>query len=119
MNTLIIILILLALVLFALEIFVFPGFGISGIGGIASLGSAIYLIYNEYGGNAALGTLVASGLVLALCIWWVMRSKAIERVSLKSTIDSTAATQAQLSVKVGDKGKALTRLALKIGRAHV
>lgn len=118
MNTLIIILILLALVLFALEIFVFPGFGISGIGGIASLGSAIYLIYNEYGGNAALGTLVASGLLLALCIWWVMRSKAIERVSLKSTIDSTAATQAQLSVKVGDKGKALTRLAL-IGNARI
>ena len=47
-----------------------------------------------------------------------MRSKAIERVSLKSTIDSTAATQAQLSVKVGDKGKALTRLAL-IGNARI
>lgn len=118
MNTLIIILILLALVLFALEIFVFPGFGISGIGGIACLGSAIYLIYNEYGGNAALGTLVVSGLVLALCIWWVMRSKAIDRVSLKSTIDSTNATEAQLSVRVGDKGKAITRLAL-IGNARI
>lgn len=118
MNTLIILLLVIAIVLFALEIFVIPGFGISGISGIASLGAAIVLIYNEYGGNAAFGTLVASGLLLALCIWWVMRSKAIDRVSLKSTIDSTNATEAQLSVKVGDKGKAITRLAL-IGNARI
>ena len=118
MNTLIILLLVIAIILFALEIFVIPGFGISGISGIVSLGAAIVLIYNEYGGNAAFSTLVVSGLMLALCIWWVMRSKAIDRISLKSTIDSTNATEAQLSVKVGDKGKAITRLAL-IGNARI
>jgi membrane-bound ClpP family serine protease len=42
----------------------------------------------------------------------------MDKVSLHTTIDSTSATTAQLSVKVGDKGKALTRLAL-IGNAEI
>ncbi len=39
-------------------------------------------------------------------------------MELKSTIDSTAATAAQLSVRPGDTGRALTRLAL-IGNAEI
>lgn len=39
-------------------------------------------------------------------------------MSLHARIDSTNATEAQLSVKVGDTGRALTRLAL-IGNAEI
>ena len=42
----------------------------------------------------------------------------MDKVSLHTSIDSTSATAEQLAVKVGDKGKALTRLAL-IGNAEI
>ena len=47
-----------------------------------------------------------------------MHSKRIKRLSLDATIDSSVATAEQAQVKVGDKGTALTRLAL-VGTARL
>ena len=62
------------------------------------------------------------GAALALCCcllgWWMLRSKTLEKYSLHKSIDSTAATPEQLSVKPGDEGVATTRLAL-IGNADI
>jgi len=49
---------------------------------------------------------------------WFMRSKSLERLALNKNIDSTVGTAARLEVKVGDTGKAITRLAL-IGNAEI
>ena len=57
-------------------------------------------------------------MVLGLMIWAVARSKTLDKIALHSTISSTNATSAQLEVKVGDKGVALTRLAL-VGNAEI
>lgn len=46
----------------------------------------------------------------------MLRSKTLDRISLKNTISSTSAPEEQLSVNIGDRGVALTRLAL-IGNA--
>lgn len=118
MLTLIIILAILALVLFALEIFVIPGFGVSGIAGLICLGVSAVLTYDAYGMTAAVLLLLATGLLIGLMIWWLAHSRTVDKYSLHSTIDSTAATTAQLSVKVGDRGVAVTRLAL-IGNARI
>ena len=48
----------------------------------------------------------------------MLRSKTLEKYSLHKSIDSTAATQDQLSVQPGDEGVAVTRLAL-IGNADI
>ena len=56
--------------------------------------------------------------VPGLMIWAVARSKTLDKIALHSTISSTNATSAQLEVKVGDKGVALTRLAL-VGNAEI
>ncbi len=115
-SLIIAILVIVALMLFALEVFVTPGIGVSGILGALCALAAIVLTYSEYGFVAAVGSLLGITVVVLLLLWWLSRSKSLESVSLTSTIDSTAATEAQLSVKVGDKGVALTRLAL-IGNA--
>ncbi len=62
--------------------------------------------------------LLVSTVVVLLFFWRLGKSKTLERISLHSTINSTAATEAQLSVKPGDEGRALTRLAL-IGNADI
>ncbi len=114
----IVILVAVALLLFAIEAFVTPGLGLSGIGATACVLVADVLVYTEYGTTAAIIALLVSTAAVLLFFWWFSRSKALERMSLKSTIDSTAATTAQLSVTPGDEGRALTRLAL-IGNAEI
>ena len=112
------ILLVVALILMAVEVFVVPGFGISGIVSAICAVVADFLIYEEYGGVAAFVALLIFILLTLLLVWWVGRSKMLEKVSLHSSIDSTNATKEQLSVKVGDEGVALTRLAL-IGNAEI
>ena len=116
--TLIIVLAVMALLLGFLEIFVIPGFGFAGIASIACAVTDAVLIYNGYGFWPALAAVAAALAVLALMLWWVAHSKTFDKMALKSTISSTAATGEQLSVKLGDEGTALTRLAL-VGNAEI
>ena len=114
----IILLVVLAFLLFFAEAFVLTGVGFAGILATICLVVADVLVYFDYGfWPAALSVLVSILLVLGF-FWWLGNSKTMDKVSLHTTIDSTSATTAQLSVKVGDKGKALTRLAL-IGNAEL
>lgn len=116
--TIIILLAALALVLGILEIFILPGFGIAGIGAVICALIDAVLIYQAYGfGIAAACTGVGVAVVLG-ALWWVARSRTFDRVALHSTISSTSATAAQLSVRVGDEGESLTRLAL-VGNARI
>lgn len=117
-GLLILILVLLALVLMAVEVLIVPGFGISGIAAIITALVAEVLIFEEYGMLAAALSLAGFALLTVVLLVWVARSKTIDKVSLHSSIDSTNATKDQLSVKVGDEGVALTRLAL-IGNAEI
>lgn len=116
--TVIIILAALALVLGILEIFVLPGFGIAGIASIVCALADAVLIYHDYGFTAALLATAAGVALLLLALWWMAHSRTIDRMSLHSTISSTNATREQLSVRVGDEGRALTRLAL-VGNAEI
>ena len=116
--TLILVLASLALVLALVEIFIVPGFGLAGIGAILCTVADIALGYAECGLGRPPAPPVAATAILGLALLWLARSKAVDKMALHSTIDSTNATAEQLSVKVGDEGKALTRLAL-VGNALI
>lgn len=116
--TLIIILAALSLVLGLLEIFILPGFGFAGIGSIVCTVVDAILIYNAYGFSWACIAVVVAILLLVLMLYIVANSRTFDRMSLKTSIDSTNATTEQLSVKVGNEGRAITRLAL-VGNAEI
>ena len=116
--TLIIILAALSLVLGLLEIFILPGFGFAGIGSIVCAVVDAILIYNAYGVAWACIAVVVAILLLVLMLYIVANSRTFDRMSLKTSIDSTNATTEQLSVKVGNEGRAITRLAL-VGNAEI
>lgn len=116
--TIIIILGILAFVLGLLEVYLLPGVGVAGIGAALCALADVVLIGSEYGTSAAVVALFAAIAVLMLMLRAVSRSRTLERLSLDSTIDSTAARAEQLSVKPGDEGRTLTRLAL-IGNAVI
>ncbi len=116
--TLIIILAALSLVLGLLEIFILPGFGFAGIGSIVCAVVDAILIYNAYGFSWACIAVVVAILLLVLMLYIVANSRTFDRMSLKTSIDITNATTEQLSVKVGNEGRAITRLAL-VGNAEI
>ena len=110
-------LIIAGFLLFIVEVFLIPGISIAGIL------SAGCLLYGNYYAFAVLGTvpglisLAISALgVIAITIWFI-RSKTVDKLSLKKSIDYRPDPLNGLDLKPGDEGIALTRLAL-IGNAE-
>ncbi len=74
--------------LFLLELFLLPGFGIAGIGGVAALIASVALAYIRIGHMAGTITLVAETVIALIAIIAFFRSKAINKMALDTTIDS-------------------------------
>jgi len=85
---LIILLGVFGIILLLLEMFLLPGFGIAGISGFACLISSVVVAYIKIGALAGHITLLAVVVLCALAIWGFLRSKALEKMSLDTTIDS-------------------------------
>ena len=114
----IIILFLFCTLLLAAELFILPGTGVAGIAAICCLVGANYFTFVWFGLTTGLWLSAASLVACILVGYWMLRSKTLEKYSLHKSIDSTAASQDQLSVQPGDEGVAVTRLAL-IGNADI
>ncbi|MDR0873560.1 MAG: NfeD family protein [Prevotellaceae bacterium] len=100
----------LGIVLLLAEIFLLPGITIAGVGGALALGGGVIYAFNIdtlYGLYAVLFSIIALG----LAVFYFMKSKTLEKVSLHSEIDSKVETFDAAKINVGDKGIAVSRLA--------
>jgi len=119
MDILIIIgLIAAGIILFLIEIFVIPGISIAGIGAFFCLIYANYFAFSNLGNTAGFITLAASAIACVGTLILFMKSKTLDKIALKKNITSTIDNEAELSVKKGDSGITVTRLAL-IGMADI
>ena len=110
-------LIIAGLILFIIEVFLLPGISIAGIISAVCLLYANYYAFDTMGTLPGCITLVISAIgVIAITIWF-MRSKTVDKLSLKKTIDYKPEPLKGLNLKAGVEGIALTRLAL-IGNAE-
>ncbi len=108
----------LCAVLLAVEIFIVPGISLAGIGAACSLVIANYMTFASFGTTAGLWVLTVSIILGILLGYWIIHTGLLDKYSLHKSIDSTAATEEQLSVHPGDEGVTLTRLAL-VGNADI
>ena len=119
MDILIICLLLLAtVVLLLIELFIVPGISIAGI---LAGGCAIFVNYYAFmylGIVAGIITLIITIIVCVGSIIFFMRSKTLDRISLKQNITSQIDRTAEMRIKIGDIGITTTRLAL-IGYARI
>lgn len=106
----ILMLILIGATLVLMEFLVFPGVNVAGILGFICIIAGVYFGYAFYGVPA--GHLVLLGTTLfGICItWYVLRSNTWKKLSLHTKLDSTV-EGVDSSVKEGDAGVALGRLA--------
>lgn len=116
----IILLVLAAVVLLLVELFVIPGISLAGLAAGGCLIYANYYAFVQLGTAGGWITLAVSALTCIGSLVAFMRSKTLDRVALKSEINSTirsAASEPARAVSVGDEGMTTTRLAL-IGYAE-
>lgn len=107
---LIITFIIIGLILLLTEILLIPGVGVAGVLGVLSMGASCYCAFTLMGNTA--GTIVLAvniGLLICLLIY-VLRAKTWKRLALDTNIDAKVAPS-EVAVKVGERGKAASRLA--------
>lgn len=85
---LVVLLVLAGVALLLMELFLLPGFGIAGVGGLGFLAGAVMYAYYFLGLVAGMITLGVCVLVSVLAIWGFMRSKALDKMALDTKIDS-------------------------------
>jgi membrane-bound ClpP family serine protease len=107
----------IAIILFLLEIFLFPGVTLAGIGGVLfAIGGIVYAYYalETTGGHITLGGSIA---VYGGFFYWILRSKSLRRIALNTNVDSKLASTRDMGFSPGDEGLTLSRLA-PIGKAR-
>ncbi len=114
----IVLLVVAAIVLFLVELFVVPGISIAGILAGGCIIFANYYAFANLGTMGGIITLLVSAIGCIGSLVWFMRSKTLDRLSLKTDITGTVDRTAEQSVKVGDTGLTTTRLAL-VGQADI
>jgi membrane-bound ClpP family serine protease len=111
------ILMLIAIVLILLEIFLLPGITLAGIGGALFATAGIIYAYNV-GDIVGHLTLLISPIAFIVAFVWLMRSRSLRKVALKTDVDSKLTSSRELGIKPGDEGITLSRLA-PIGKALI
>mgnify|MGYP002520877701 CR=1 FL=1 len=99
---LVVILIVAGVVLLLLELFLLPGFGIAGITGFLSLAGAVAAAYLRISATAGHITLAAAVAAAALAVYGFIRSHALQKMALDTSIES--------KVKLAAPGKKIENL---------
>ncbi len=85
---LVVILVVAGVILLLLEMFLLPGFGIAGIAGFVSMIGAVVAAYLKISAIAGHITLGAAILTSAIAIYGFVRSRALQKMALDTSIDS-------------------------------
>ncbi len=86
---LVILLALVGIIMLLLVLFLLPGFGIAGISGFAALVGSVVVAYVRIGATAGHIALAACIVLAGLAVYGFVRSHALERMALDTTIDSS------------------------------
>lgn len=108
--TIVALLALAGIIFLLIEIFLLPGFGIAGIGGIVLLIGSIFYAYTYIGATAGTITLLATIIMLGGSFFWLIKSKSLRKIALTTDITDTVDTSDLKQIKKGDVGIAISRL---------
>ncbi len=107
----VILLLVIGVLLLLVEFFLIPGISIAGIGGVLFLGGGVVYAYTEIGPVAGHLTVLGAIVIIALAVWIFLKAKTLEKMALKTEIESKNDPMAGVVVQEGDEGVALSRLA--------
>jgi membrane-bound ClpP family serine protease len=114
----VIVLCLIGVLLILAEIFLIPGLTITIVAGIAASVGGIYYAFSHLGVMAGIIALFLVLLVIGIACVFLVKSKTMDNIALKTDIDSTITSGETLNIVVGDEGLALSRMN-PIGKVQV
>ena len=106
----VIVLCIIGIALILVEIFLIPGLTITAIAGAAFSIGGIYYAFRYLGTTAGIVTLIAVVASIAIAFVYLVKSKALDNIALKTNIDSTVAAKELTNISEGDKGISVSRL---------
>lgn len=109
--TIVLILLLAGIVFLLLELFLIPGLSLAGIASLILNASAVYYAYAKIGSTAGHLTLIGGLVLSGVAVWIFLKTKTLEKMSLRAEIDGKNDPLANVKVAVGDTGTTVSRLA--------
>lgn len=109
--TIVLVLLVAGIVFFLAELFLLPGVSIAGVAGTVLLAASVYYAYSHIGSTAGHLTLTGGIVLFGIAVWIFMRSKTLDKMSLKTEIDGKNDPLADVVINVGDFGITSSRLA--------
>lgn len=108
---------ILGIALIVLEIFFLPGTTIAGVAGGLFLVASVWVSFASFGNDIGWYTIGIIALMLTVSIYLFVKLGVMDKVSLKTEIDSKLDAKNQF-VQVGDRGTASSRL-VPMGNADI
>ena len=106
----VIVLCIVGILLVLAEIFLIPGFGITGLGGtLFSIGGIVYA-FRSLGVTGGIITLLLMAVVIGAAFIYLIKSKALDNIALKTNLKSTVAGSKLPDISEGDTGISVSRL---------
>lgn len=109
-TVIIVVLMAIAILLLILELFFLPGVSVAGFASVVFYGVALYYAFSRMGMVVGITALAVAVILTIFIIWYFMRSRTLDKMSLHTNIESTAPTRVNERVQVGDSGVTLSRL---------
>ena len=106
----VIVLCAIGILLILVEIFLIPGLTITGIGGAAFSIGGIFYAFKTLGATGGIITLISVAAIIAIAFVYLIKSKALDRIALKTDINSTVAGKELPAIAEGDQGISVSRL---------
>jgi membrane-bound ClpP family serine protease len=114
----IVLLILLGILLILVELLIIPGITVAGIGGFLLIAGGIFCGYYFHNTTTGNYILLGSTVTMILLLVLALKLKTWQRFGLQSTIDGRVSGIDKETLKSGDTGKTVSRLA-PIGKALI
>lgn len=111
-----VVLVVFGIIFLLLEIFVFPGIGVTGIVGTISLIAGVIIAFNQ-GTEMGMYTLGGVMLSVGVLIYVSVKTDTMSRMALLKNIDSKVEMNEMSKLQVGEEGITVSRLA-PMGKAR-
>ncbi|MCC8019784.1 MAG: NfeD family protein [Rikenellaceae bacterium] len=107
----IITLVIVGVLLLVAELILLPGITVAGICAFISFLGAVYIGFTSYGKTGGYATILAIVVLAVTATMLSLRSKTWRRLSLKQEVEGTSQPLPQETVREGQRGRTITRLA--------
>ena len=101
---------LLGILLLLIEIFLIPGITVTAVlGGLFSFGGVFYA-FKSLGTTGGFIVLLLNIIVMGVAFVYLIKSRALDKIALKTDSDSTVVSEKDINIAIGDSGITLSRL---------